>query len=517
MPTYLSPGVYVEEAEAGSRPIEGVGTAVAAFVGMAARGPVNKPTLVTNWSQFTQAFGDFIEGSYLAHAVYGYFQNGGGSCYVVRVGANGNGNGNAPAAQAELTSGTGEKKLASYRISALPEGAAGNEITVDVADAGGDNPPEDAFKLVVKKAGKVEEEYDRVTTKKGKQNVVQVVNATSQLIKIEEATSAGSLVKPEKGSVSLAGGGEQAAAAPVRIAPDDYVGNSADRTGFGGLEAIDTVTMVSVPDLMAAYQQGAIDLEGVQAVQLAMIAHCELMGDRMAVLDPPPGLNAQQIREWRVDKAGYDSKYAALYWPWVKVHDPATGENIHVPPSGHMAGIWGRNDDTRGVHKAPANEVVRGAISLELQITKNEHDLLNPEGINCIRAFPGRGVRVWGARTLSSDPAWRYLNVRRLFNYLEESILGGTQWAVFEPNDHALWAKMRRTISSFLVNEWRKGALFGQTPAEAFFVKCDDETNPAEQIDAGMVMCEIGIAPVKPAEFVVFRLSQYSGGSSLSE
>jgi uncharacterized protein len=199
MPTYLSPGVYVEEAEAGSRPIEGVGTAVAAFVGMAARGPVNKPTLVTNWSQFTQAFGDFIEGSYLAHAVYGYFQNGGGSCYVVRVGADGNGNGNAPAAQAELTSGTGEKKLASYRISALPEGAAGNEITVEVSDADGDNPPEDAFKLVVKKAGKVEEEYDRVTTKKGKQNVVQVVNATSQLIKIEEATSAGSLVKPEKG------------------------------------------------------------------------------------------------------------------------------------------------------------------------------------------------------------------------------------------------------------------------------------------------------------------------------
>jgi phage tail sheath protein FI len=186
-----------------------------------------------------------------------------------------------------------------------------------------------------------------------------------------------------------------------------------------------------------------------------------------------------------------------------------------VPPSGHVAGIWGRNDDTRGVHKAPANEVIRGALAPELQLTRAEQDLLNPVGINCIRAFPGRGIRVWGARTLSSDPAWRYLNVRRLFNYLEESILGGTQWAVFEPNDVALWAKLRRTISAFLVNEWRRGALFGLTPDEAFYVECDEETNLAETIDLGQVICEIGVAPVKPAEFVVFRLAQFSGGASL--
>jgi uncharacterized protein len=312
--------------------------------------------------------------------------------------------------------------------------------------------------------------------------------------------------------VALAGGG---APAPTHLAPDDYVGDPADRTGFGGLEAVDEITMVCVPDLMSAYQQRMIDMEGVQAVQLAMIAHCELMGDRIAILDAPPGLNAQQIKEWRVDKVGYDSKYACLYWPWVKVFDPGTGTNNFVPPSGHMAGIWGRNDDGRGVHKAPANEVVRGAITLEINITKNEHDLLNPVGINCIRAFPGRGIRVWGARTLSSDSAWRYLNVRRLFNYLEESILNGTDWVVFEPNDYALWSKIRRTISAFLVNEWRKGALFGLTPQEAFYVKCDDETNPSEGIDAGQVVCEIGVAPVKPAEFVIFRLAQFSGGTSL--
>lgn len=396
---------------------------------------------------------------------------------------------------------------------ALEPGAAGNDITVEVAEAtpteGG---PEDAFKLVVKRAGKVEETFDNLTTKRGKQNAATVVNAQSRLIRLEEIATGGALERPAPGSVALSGGG---APVPARLSPEDYVGDPADRTGFGGLEAVDPVTMVAVPDLMAAYQRGSIDLEGVQAVQLAMIAHCELMGDRVAILDPPPGLNAQQVREWRVEKAGYDSKYATLYWPWIKVFDPATGNNVFVPPSGHMAGIWSRNDDTRGVHKAPANEVVRGAIALETNITKSEHDLLNPQGINCIRAFPGRGIRVWGARTLSSDPAWRYLNVRRLFNYLEESILNGTQWVVFEPNDEALWARIRRSISAFLVMEWRKGALFGLTPQEAFYVKCDSETNPAEAIDAGQVLCEIGVAPVKPAEFVVFRLSQFSGGASL--
>jgi phage tail sheath protein FI len=182
-----------------------------------------------------------------------------------------------------------------------------------------------------------------------------------------------------------------------------------------------------------------------------------------------------------------------------------------------MAGIWARSDDTRGVHKAPANEVVRGAISLELQVTKSEHDLLKPQGINVIRAFPGRGIRVWGARTLSSDPAWRYINVRRLFNYIEGSILLGTQWVVFEPNDMALWERVKRTISSFLVRVWRDGALFGATPGEAFYVKCDGENNTAESIDAGQLIVEIGIAPVKPAEFVVFKIAQFSGGASLSE
>jgi uncharacterized protein len=505
MPTYLSPGVYVEEVEAGSRPIEGVGTAVAAFVGLAAQGPANTPTLVTNWSQFVQSFGDFIEGSYLAHAVYGYFLNGGGAAYVVRIGADGN----QPAAHLELAAAD-EKGATALRLTALDSGPIGNDIHVEVTEAS--QPGEGIFKLVVSRSGAETETYDNVSLKKGKQNVATAVKAASKLVRVEETST--TALAPASGKTSLVGGG---AAMAVQVAPDDYAGNAADRTGFAGLEAVDEVTMLAAPDVMALYQQGVIDLEGLQAIQLAMLAHCELMGDRLAILDAPPAYNAQQVKEWRMDKAGYDSKYGALYWPWIKVFDPVAGQARFVPPSGHIAGIWARNDDTRGVWKAPANEVIRGAISLELQITKSEHDQLNPVGIDCIRAFPGRGIRVWGARTLSSDPAWRYVNVRRLFNYIEESVIGGTQWVVFEPNDMALWQRVRRTLNAFLVRTWRDGALFGATPQEAFYVKCDSETNPSEVIDAGQLVVEIGIAPVKPAEFVIFRIAQFSGGTSLAE
>jgi uncharacterized protein len=508
MPQYLSPGVYVEELDGGPRPIEGVGTAVAAFVGLAEKGPVNEPTLVTNWTQFVKTFGDFTEGAYLAHAVYGYFQNGGTIAYVVRIGGEA---GSAPSARGELTAGEG--KQLPYRVQALEPGTAGNDVSVEIQHPQGEGASEDSFTIVVKKGGKVEETHADLSTKKGKQNAVQVVNQASKLIRLEEATSGGQLERPAAGNVSLGGG--SASAAPASIEAADYVGDVANRTGFGALEAIEDITMVAVPDLTSAYERGHITAEDFKAVQLSMVGHCELMGDRMAILDPPPGLNAQQIKEWRVEQAGYDSKYAALYWPRIKVLDPASGKNIFVPPSGHIAGLWARTDAERGVHKAPANDVIRGAIELEINITKGENDLLNPEGVNCIRAFPGRGIRVWGARTLSSDPAWKYINVRRLFNYLEKSIQNNTDWIVFEPNDRDLWAKIRRTIAGFLVMEWRKGALFGSTPDEAFFVKCDDETNPAEAIDLGQVTCQIGVAPVKPAEFVIFQLQQLPSGVSL--
>ena len=501
MPNYPSPGVYVEELEAGSRPIEGVGTAVAAFVGFAAEGPPHTPTLVTNWSQFTRLFGGFTEGSYLAHAVYAYFDNGGGSAYIVRMGQASAGA--AVPATAELTSG-GESPLPAYRLVALEAGPRGNDVAVEVSDLDGET-----FKVVVRGPGR-EEVFEPVNASRGRRNVATVVNAQSTLIRLEELEGA-LATRPAAGVVSLRGG-DTGGQAPLRA--QEYVGETSDRTGLAGLEVIDNVTMLCVPDVMAAYEQGLLDLEGVQAVQLAMISHCERMGDRMAILDPPPGLGPQQVLDWRVNLAGYDSKYAALYWPYLNVMDPVTGTVRPVPPSGHMAGIWARNDTSRGVHKAPANEVVRGAISPALQITKPEHDLLNPVGVNCLRTFPARGTRVWGARTLSSDAAWRYVNVRRLFNYIEGSLLAGTQWAVFEPNDPDLWGRLTRTISAFLYRVWLDGALFGTTPQEAFYVRCDAETNPSEVIEAGSVVVEIGIAAVKPAEFVVFRLAQLPTGTS---
>jgi phage tail sheath protein FI len=518
MPSYLSPGVYMEEVSSGSKPIEGVGTAIAAFVGFTERGPLNEPVLVTNWTQFTKSFGDFAEGCYVPHAVYGYFLNGGGSAYVVRVGggvAAANGDGAQPRAAvaskaaAELSGGSGKP---AFTVRAVAEGQAGNDITVEIADAS--EAAEDTFKLIVRKAGKVEETFDNVTTRRGAASVVTVVRQQSKLITIEEVKG-GALAVPNKGSqVALAGGDTPAV---VDVRPEQYVGDSAARTGFAGLEAIEDVTMLCVPDLMTAFQFGSVDAEGVKAVQLAMIAHCELMADRVAILDAPPGLNAQQMKDWRVNFAGYDSKYASLYWPWIKVMDPVEGKPVFLPPSGHVAGIWARNDETRGVHKAPANEVARGVIALETGITKGEHDQLNPVGVNCIRAFPGQGIRVWGARTLSSDPEWRYLNVRRLFNFVEKSILMGTNWVVFEPNDQRLWDSVNRTITAFLRRVWRSGALFGRTPAQAFYVKCDEENNPPENRDVGILTVDIGIAPVKPAEFVVFRISQFSDGTALEE
>ena len=495
MPHYQSPGVYVEEVASGARPIEGVGTAVAAFVGLAEAGPYDQPVMVSNWTQFTQTFGEFVDGCYLAHSVYGFFLNGGGGCYVIRIG----GDGMADSAYAQL---------GGYRVRAIGGGKA-KDVTVEVAEPDGDSPPEGSFKLVVKQGGKVVETYDQLTTTGGRTNLVTAVNTRSKTITID--APAGTVEAPQKGSVTLS----PAEVVKPELSPKHYTGNgNGARAGLGALEAVDEATIVAVPDLMAAYQRSAIDLAGVQAVQRAMVDHCELMGDRVAILDPPPDLNPQQVKEWRA-KSHIDSKYACLYYPWITVGHPANGRQITVPPSGHMAGVWGRNDDTRGVHKAPANEVIRGALAPATQLTRRENDALNPDGINCIRSFLGRGIRVWGARTLSSDAEWRYLNVRRLFNFLEESILEGTQWVVFEPNDHALWAKIRRTIEAFLLMQWRQGALFGSTPDEAFYVRCDDETNPAESIDAGQVVCEIGVAPVKPAEFVIFRLSQFSGGTSL--
>jgi phage tail sheath protein FI len=510
MPTYLTPGVYVEEVPSTSKPIEGVGTSIAAFVGLAPGGPVNMPMRISNWTQFAKIFGDpnepdngpFMEGAYLAHSVYGFFQNGGSLCWVVRVGAPENGASRPVAALPAAA----DKGVETFRAQAL-EGVDGN-VKVELSEEPSAEPEGGGtYKLVVDAGPAGHEEFEGLTLKKGRNHLASKVNSSSKLIKIEEtgASLPEAQRAPAPGTYALS----TPSVSPDKVKATDFEGDVARRKGMGGLKAVDEVTMVVMPDIMSLDDEAQVrDLQG------KMIAHCEVAADRMAILDAPPNLLPQEVLEWRMNTAGYDSKFATLYYPWIEVMDPLTNQPMLVPPSGHVAGIWCRTDSTRGVHKAPANEVVLGANGLGFQVTQAEQGGLNKVGINCIRAFPGRGIRVWGARTLSSDPEWRYINVRRLFNYIAESIMEGTQWSVFEPNDRRLWMQLRIAASNFLMRTWREGALFGATPEEAFYVKCDAELNSEDVIEAGQVICEIGIAPVKPAEFVIFRLSQYSAGAS---
>jgi uncharacterized protein len=538
MPEYLSPGVYIQEVNTGPRPIEGVGTAMAAFVGLAPAGPANRPVLVTNWLQYVEMFGavdeggrrnPHLSGAFLSHAVYGYFLNGGGRCYVARVapGEDGsNGKGTAPKLPAVQLLGRGGRGLS---LTAAARSAPSTDIELEVTPPTGEQAPEGAFTLTVKQ-GDTREVYENVSLgKRGAKgaaaeavrNVVETVNQTSKLVTLSEVAGQGSLAErtPSVGTYVIKA--PETTTNVPQLRSQHFVGNVVERSGIEGLEVADEVTMVCAPDLYSSFSAApdASDdakretLDKIKAVQLAMIAHAERMGDRMAILDSPPNLTPQEVKKWRERDTNYDSKYAALYYPWLKVDGP-DGQPIDVPPCGHVAGIWARNDNERGVHKAPANEVVRGAMSAEVQITKGEQDILNPIGVNCIRSFVGRGIRVWGARTLSSDPAWRYVNVRRLFNYVEESIDRGTQWIVFEPNDADLWARVRRDVGAFLTGCWRDGMLFGATPDESFFVKCDAENNPVDVRDRGQLVIDVGLAPVKPAEFVIFRFSQYAGGGA---
>jgi phage tail sheath protein FI len=277
-------------------------------------------------------------------------------------------------------------------------------------------------------------------------------------------------------------------------------------TALDSLLALEDISIVAAP--------GSSSFAGTNpaAINQALIGHAEARrAYRIAVLDTPPNLDIAGVRAL---KGMIDSKYAALYFPWVRISNPGAALNplapreIDVPPSGAVCGIYARNDVQRGVWKAPANETVTGAIGLQRDVRFGEQEVLNPLGINCIRALPNRGIRVWGARTLSSDPEWKYVNIRRYFLYLEASIDRGTQWAVFEPNGEALWANVRNTVSDYLYNEWVSGALLGTKPEEAFFVHCDRSTMTQNDLDNGRLICLVGVAAIKPAEFVIFRIGQ---------
>ena len=294
----------------------------------------------------------------------------------------------------------------------------------------------------------------------------------------------------------------------------EYEGEASEtdttKTGLRQFEDIEDISIVAAPGSTFGYENGYGS--DARAILGLLISHAQRMRYRIAVLDCGDGQSVAQIRALR---ARYDSSYAALYYPWIRIVDPLTRKEIVVPPSGHVAGIYARNDINRAVYKAPANEVVNLAVGFERLLNKAQQDVLNPEGVNCFRFFEGRGFRLWGARTISSDPEWKYVNLRRYFAYLERSLDKGTQWAVFEPNGEALWANVRRTIEDFLLNEWQMGALLGDKPEKSFFVKCDRTTMSQNDLDNGRLVCLIGVAPLRPAEFVIFRIGQWTADRKL--
>ncbi len=576
MAEYLSPGVYVEEFDSGSKPMEGVSTSTAGFVGLAARGPVvGIPQLVTNFSDFTRKYGGYLSenefGDYrfLAYAVEHFFVNGGSRCYIMRV---------APG-DAEPASGClpGEDD-AVLKVTAQNPGSWGNELQVaispsskaktqvlEIIEEGGRkkyrvkkaagfrpgdivayrDPEADTvvynrvescrddllefaedfdagivdtellptkvittceFNMEVR-CDDITETYENLSFNKNEANHVAKKTEKSDLIRVEHITGEEEPVTAP--FVQLAGdsadtvnvtfsGGSDGSVSSLSAAEFIGVDNGAGkRTGIQSFVDNDMVSIMAVP--------GVTDPN----VQLSLVAHCEGLASRFAVLDMPR--DAKKVDDIISHREMFDSNYAGLYHPWLTVFDPLDKRNIAIPPSGSVIGIYARSDNERGVHKAPANEVVRSCVGLDCNFNKGEQDILNPKGVNLIRAFPGMGIRVWGARTASSDATWKYINVRRLFIFIEESIKANTNWAVFEPNDETLWVRVKRTIEVFLTGLWRNGSLAGTTTDSAFFVNVDRSTMSQDDIDNGRLICVIGVAPVKPAEFVIFRITQKTG------
>jgi uncharacterized protein len=532
MPEYLSPGVYVEEIELGPRPIEGVSTSTAGFLGETLRGP-EEPRFISGFEQFKRLYGGFIPSDTsinnkdLPFAIQGFFENGGQRCFVARIVHATDPN---PAANPATLAKTMTVTLGGMKISAIGPGDFGNRIAGKVTSGSLSTTAKPLCKLTLvywdilptplvdptdpgqvsnpnRREGTLVEVYDNLSDDPASIDFYEkIINGASSLIRADRVANGLPPLNPTLAVLATNG-----ANATVPTVVDDYVGRELPplpngtiyKTGLKGFEQIDEIALLIAP----AHHN-------VPNLRDQMINHCTKLKDRFAILHSDPAsdklANLDAIRP-------PDTTFAAFYFPWIKVFNPLTNQDIMVPPSGHVAGIYAKTDVERGVYKAPANEIVAGATSLQFQITKAEQDLLNPKGVNCIRVFPSRGIRVWGARTGSTNSLWKYINVRRFFLFLAESIDEGTQWVVFEGNSERLWARVRQTIVQFLMTQFREGALMGTRPEEAFFVKVDRTTMTQGDIDNGRLICIIGVAPVKPAEFVIFRLAQFQGGSEITE
>ncbi len=624
MPEYLAPGVYVEETTFRQKTIEGVSTSTAGFVGPTRFGPTaGEPELLTSFLDFERIYGgidylDFGEGEVhndVAHAVRGFFENGGRRLYVARVF-------DPPADPSDPFANHGKCPVSADPSSGMVlrarwPGAAGNftvtftfrvgpnilvgvdesvpspslqgprrydtvlvlgqslpaprlyvlerdeetgradlftaddvsdtrtltevvgdgvaevrvvTVSVDISPLGrfmdsvffedlSPDPRHRTGPLITTFAA---EPTRKATTfvplviDPGSANdggsIVEALLAGAVDASIPEQSSAAELLEdlldPTPGLAQwrcrLAGGSD--GGRPPGTAYEGDEDANGRKSALKALEDLEDISIVAAPGSSRDGLNGyATDAETIAQL---LISHSERMKYRIAVLDSP---NEALVSDVRAYRGKFDSKHAALYYPWITIADPMASEirgEIDTPPSGFVAGVYARNDVERGVHKAPANEVVRLAIDFELPINKGQQDVLNPEGVNCLRFFEGRGYRIWGARTITSDPEWKYVNLRRYFAFLERSIDKGTQWAVFEPNGSALWANVRRTVEDFLFNEWKSGHLMGEKAEEAYFVKCDRSTMTQNDIDNGRLICLVGVAPLRPAEFVIFRIGQ---------
>jgi phage tail sheath protein FI len=522
MPEYLRPGVYIEEIERGPRPIEGVPTSTAAFLGAAERGPV-RPRLVTSYREYERNFGAvFDPQAYMPYAVSGFFENGGTNLYVCRlVGPS------AVAASADA---------GDFTILAAGPGVWGNQVYVKIGPSTTKNAKNQPVGFSVSAAyfpsgatpadpgtnpqppPSVIELYDDLVTDerspdfygkrlnfvdlaKGPQN--QGPDASGLITLVRKAAPSGPNTAPNPIGQALAGGADDPEGVVLTVV--DYVGDVPasppvnGRTEFQGLTAL---LLDPYRDVALVYAPN-VSSDVVQQI----ITHCENQRFRFAVVDCPRGQNNTGSLDPRTNLPT-DTQYAAFYYPWIFVSDPATGAKKLVPPGGATLGLYARTDSDRGVFKSPANDTLRGALALEYDISDDDQKTLNPRGVNAIRSFAGRGILVWGARTLTSNSLWKYVSVRRLFIFLERSIYEGTQWVVFEPNDPRLWARVTDTIRLFLRGQWRAGALFGRREQDAFFITCDETVMTQDDILNGRLVCEIGIAPVRPAEFVIFRIFQ---------
>lgn len=512
MPTYTYPGVYIQELNTGNKPIEGVSTSIAGFLGIAERGPV-AATFITSFADFVRSFGTYYKDSkgnqaYLAYAVEGFFLNGGQQCWIARVTSIDAAN---PAKAATATVGN-------FKITAAGPGAYGGQIGFQILAAGIAPTNQNMFKLVVyywpnatlaaaknPSNASQTEVFDNLSTSPTSSTYFKgVVSGGSNLVTVDQP--AVGVVPPTAAVALLDGTNGTAGSDGAALVVNDFIGSSTDPANLSALAALGALGDVSIlccPD-ENSQPKGQI----AQLLQ----SQCENQMDRFAILQSGPNEGKPSGVVPTVV-----SKYTAYYYPWLNVVDPTTDITTLIPAGGHIAGIYARSDQNENVAKDPANEQIIGIASIQLPIDNGTQGILNPIGVNCLRYFKGQGNLVWGGRTSSSDPDWKYINVRRLFIYVEKSIQEGTQWVVFEPNDTPTWARVIRSVSDFLTGLWMQDMLQGATKDQAFFVRCDRTTMTQADIDNGRLIVVVGIAPVKPAEFVIFQIGQWTGGSSVSE